>query len=61
VEQNRDAQLRSLLILETGVAPERLLSVRQYGGLPLSARHVVDGVLTQLAEAGHAVHLQAVR
>ena len=61
VEQNRDAQLRSLLLLETGVAPERLLSVRQYGGLPLSARHVVDGVLTQLAEADRAVHLQTVR
>ncbi|NIP57429.1 MAG: 2-oxoacid:acceptor oxidoreductase subunit alpha [Gemmatimonadetes bacterium] len=44
VEQNRDAQLRSLLALETGVEKERLLSVRYYGGQPLSAHHVLDGV-----------------
>lgn len=45
IEQNRDAQLRSLLILETGIAPERLLSIREYGGLPLGTNQVVDGVL----------------
>ncbi len=44
VEQNRDAQLRSLLLLETAVAPERLASVRYYGGLPLSTHHVIEGV-----------------
>ena len=48
IEQNRDAQLRSLLILETGIAPERLLSVREYGGLPLGTNQVVDGILGQL-------------
>ena len=47
VEQNRDAQLRSLLVLETGVSTARLRSVLVYGGLPLSAKHVVDSVLTQ--------------
>jgi 2-oxoglutarate ferredoxin oxidoreductase subunit alpha len=52
IEQNRDGQLRSLLILETGIAPERLLSVREYGGLPLSTNQVMDGVrgLTVLEE-----------
>ena len=44
IEQNRDAQLRSLLILETGMAPERLLSVREYGGLPLGTNQVVNGI-----------------
>jgi 2-oxoglutarate ferredoxin oxidoreductase subunit alpha len=48
IEQNRDAQLRSLLILETGMAPERLLSVREYGGLPLGTNQVIDGILGQL-------------
>jgi 2-oxoglutarate ferredoxin oxidoreductase subunit alpha len=48
VEQNRDAQLRSLLTLETNVAKDRLRSVLVYGGFPLSARHVIDGVLTEL-------------
>jgi 2-oxoglutarate ferredoxin oxidoreductase subunit alpha len=48
VEQNRDAQLKSLLTLETGVAKEKLRSILVYGGFPLSARHVVDGILEQL-------------
>ena len=48
VEQNRDGQLRSLLILDAGGLPDRLLSVRQYGGLPLSAHHVVEGVRREL-------------
>jgi 2-oxoglutarate ferredoxin oxidoreductase subunit alpha len=48
VEQNRDAQLRALLILETGVPQEKLRSVLVYGGFPLSAPHVVDGIISQL-------------
>ncbi len=49
VEQNRDGQLRSLLLLETPITKDRLASVRYYGGLPMSAHHVVDGVREQLA------------
>ncbi len=48
VEQNRDAQLRSLLILEADASPERLRSVLVYGGFPLSATHVVEGVMSQM-------------
>ncbi len=48
VEQNRDAQLRSLISIETGVAIERMKSVLAYGGFPLSAAQVVDGITTQL-------------
>jgi 2-oxoglutarate ferredoxin oxidoreductase subunit alpha len=48
IEQNRDAQLRSLLVLETGVEQSKLKSVLVYGGFPLSAEHVVDGVRNQL-------------
>jgi len=46
VEQNRDAQLRQLLVMETSVvgAKEKLKSVLVYGGFPLSSRHVIDGV-----------------
>jgi len=51
VEQNRDAQLRSLLMLETGVAIERLASVRYYGGFPMSAHHVIAGVKAKLEKA----------
>ncbi len=48
VEQNRDAQLLSLLLLETPAVRDRLASVRQYGGLPLSAHHVTEGVEAEL-------------
>ncbi|MBV8553340.1 MAG: 2-oxoacid:acceptor oxidoreductase subunit alpha [Acidobacteriaceae bacterium] len=48
VEQNRDAQLRSLLVLETCVPKDRLRSVLVYGGFPLSARSVVDSITRQL-------------
>ncbi len=51
VEQNRDAQLRSLLMLETGVPVEKLESVRYYGGFPMSAHHVIEGVKAKLEKA----------
>jgi 2-oxoglutarate/2-oxoacid ferredoxin oxidoreductase subunit alpha len=51
VEQNRDAQLRSLVMLETGVPIERLESVRYYGGFPMSAHHVITGVKAKLEKA----------
>ncbi len=55
VEQNRDAQLRSLLTLETCVPKDRLRSILVYGGYPLSARHVVEGITHQL-EVRSAIH-----
>jgi 2-oxoglutarate ferredoxin oxidoreductase subunit alpha len=51
VEQNRDAQLRSLLMLETGVPVDKLESVRYYGGFPMSAHHVMAGVRAKLEQA----------
>ena len=48
IEQNRDAQLRSLLSIETGAPIEKLSSILVYGGFPLSARHVVDGITARL-------------
>ncbi|HZL04649.1 MAG TPA: 2-oxoacid:acceptor oxidoreductase subunit alpha, partial [Coriobacteriia bacterium] len=50
VEQNRDAQLRSLLAIETRVAQDKLRSVLVYGGFPLSAKHVVEGITRQLED-----------
>ena len=44
VEQNRDGQLRSLLVMETRALKEKLLSILAYGGFPLSARTVVEGI-----------------
>ena len=44
VEQNRDGQLRTLLTLETGCSKDRLVSLLNYGGQPLSKGHVLDGL-----------------
>lgn len=44
VEQNRDAQLRSLLINECEVSPKQLLSVLNYNGTPITARQIRDKI-----------------
>jgi 2-oxoglutarate ferredoxin oxidoreductase subunit alpha len=54
IEQNRDGQLRTLLVNETSVAKEKLRSLLVYGGFPLSARHVLDGVMKVVAELAPA-------
>lgn len=59
VEQNRDGQLRSLLALETEFPMDRLVPLRFFGGMPLSARDVDDAVRRHLVERAHAVDLQA--
>ena len=51
VEQNRDAQLRSLLAIELGVPRDRMTPVLDYGGLPMTAGVVVEAV----APAGEGV------
>ncbi len=61
VEQNRDAQLRTLLTLETPVPKEKLESVLVYGGYPLSAEDVVDGVTRDRGGLNDAVHRQTRR
>jgi len=40
VEQNRDAQLRALLVNEGGVDPARLVKVLNYDGSPITARFI---------------------
>ncbi|MBS1630429.1 MAG: 2-oxoacid:acceptor oxidoreductase subunit alpha [Bacteroidetes bacterium] len=45
VEQNRDAQMRSLLMIELNEAPEKLVPVLNYDGMPITADAVVNGVL----------------
>jgi 2-oxoglutarate/2-oxoacid ferredoxin oxidoreductase subunit alpha len=53
VEQNRDAQLKSLLVNEGGVHPARLVSVLHYDGTPITARFIAKTVKDKLA-AQHA-------
>jgi 2-oxoglutarate/2-oxoacid ferredoxin oxidoreductase subunit alpha len=49
VEQNRDAQFRALLTLETAVDKSKLRSLLHYDGLPVCASFIVEGVLAELA------------
>ncbi len=51
VEQNRDAQLRSMLAIETGVPRDHMIPILDYGGLPLTAQRVVTAVAAHLQRA----------
>jgi 2-oxoglutarate ferredoxin oxidoreductase subunit alpha len=44
VEQNRDAQLRSLLMIEGNVDPAQLTSILHYDGTPITARFLIDAI-----------------
>ena len=50
VEQNRDAQLRSLLINDIEADQRKLVSILHYNGMPLNAGSVVDGILAEIAK-----------
>jgi 2-oxoglutarate ferredoxin oxidoreductase subunit alpha len=59
VEQNRDAQLKTLLVNEAKVNPSRLLSILHYDGTPITARFIVDQI-SQHAAARTVVPLKRV-
>ena len=44
VEQNRDAQLHNLLLLETRVSQEKLIPILHYNGLPINAAVITDRI-----------------
>ena len=48
VEQNRDGQLRSLLVNEFGIDPARLVAVLHYDGTPITARFIAGAISAQL-------------
>ncbi|WP_421934390.1 2-oxoacid:acceptor oxidoreductase subunit alpha [Phenylobacterium sp.] len=51
VEQNRDAQLRALLINEGGVDPAKLTAVLHYDGTPITARFIAGEIAGRLTPA----------
>ena len=51
VEQNRDGQLRSLLINELEVNPRKLAKVVHYDGSPISARFITQAIASHAAKA----------
>ncbi|MBL8587251.1 MAG: 2-oxoacid:acceptor oxidoreductase subunit alpha [Methylobacteriaceae bacterium] len=44
VEQNRDAQLRSLMLIEHGLDPHKLTPVLHYDGSPITARFIARAI-----------------
>src|SRR5262249_5744146 len=44
VEQNRDAQLRSLIVNECGIDPVRLVPILHYDGTPITARFIAKAI-----------------
>jgi 2-oxoglutarate ferredoxin oxidoreductase subunit alpha len=52
VEQNRDGQLRSLLVNELEIDPRRLGKVVHYDGTPISARFISGAIVGHLERAG---------
>jgi 2-oxoglutarate ferredoxin oxidoreductase subunit alpha len=48
VEQNRDAQLKTLLVNDAGVNPASLVPVLHYDGTPITARFITDAVAAQV-------------
>ena len=53
IEQNRDAQLRTLLMAEFELGPDKLKSVLCFDGTPISARNIRKQILLQMP--GHNV------
>jgi len=49
VEQNRDAQMRSLLTIEGEIDPARLVPILHYDGTPITARFIVKAIADMLA------------
>lgn len=48
VEQNRDAQMHSLLVNELGINPAKLVKVLHYDGTPITARFITNAVAKDL-------------
>ena len=49
VEQNRDGQMRGMLINECSIDPAKMIAVLHYDGTPITARFIVGGIADTLA------------
>jgi len=60
VEQNRDAQMRTLLTTELGIAPAQLTSILHFSGMPITARFIVREIASRLRRPASAQALERV-
>lgn len=54
IEQNRDAQMKSLLMIELGANPAKLMSILNYDGMPITAEKI-------MAEINAATKIESVK
>lgn len=48
IEQNRDAQFKSLMMIELGINPEKLISILNYDGMPITADFIFKQIKADL-------------
>ncbi|CAN5357624.1 2-oxoacid:acceptor oxidoreductase subunit alpha [soil metagenome] len=53
IEQNRDAQMRSLIILELGTDPNKLIPVLNYDGMPITADFIAHQILNHFVPVNY--------
>jgi 2-oxoglutarate ferredoxin oxidoreductase subunit alpha len=54
LDQNRDGQLRALLVNETACPKNKLVSVRHYDGMPITSDVLVEAVATHARKSAAA-------
>jgi 2-oxoglutarate ferredoxin oxidoreductase subunit alpha len=57
IEQNRDAQLNTLLVNEAGINPASLISILHYDGTPITARFITN----EIAEIVAALNVRPIK
>ena len=60
VEQNRDAQMRTLMSTDLELAPAQLTSILHFGGMPITARFIVREIASRLRRPASAQALERV-
>jgi 2-oxoglutarate ferredoxin oxidoreductase subunit alpha len=54
VEQNRDAQLRTMLMTEQQIAPAKLVPILHFDGTPITARYITQAIAERMPGAKRA-------
>ena len=49
IEQNKDAQMRSLILLELEISPERLIPILNYDGYPITSDNIITQIQSHLS------------
>ena len=61
VEQNRDAQMRTLIMADLNIDPARLTPILHYGGMPITARFIVKEISARVPKAAPKKTIEAVK